>query len=67
MSVVVISPHQPGVATMLADSDAYMAALYLAESNHMMDVSTLADPASDASRYRRGWRGRVVWGACSPG
>lgn len=45
MSVVVISPHQPGVATMLAESDAYMAALYPAESNHMTDISALADPA----------------------
>lgn len=44
MNVVVIPPTQPGVATMLANSDAYMAARYPAESNHMVDLSVLADP-----------------------
>jgi putative acetyltransferase len=46
VSVVIILPTQPGVTELLNDSDAYMAELYPAESNHMTDLHALADPAS---------------------
>jgi putative acetyltransferase len=35
------SPNQPAVLSMLARLDAYCAALYPAESNHLMDVDAL--------------------------
>ena len=38
------TPDQPGVAALLAASDAYHEALYPAESNHLVDVSTLMAP-----------------------
>jgi putative acetyltransferase len=37
-------PRQPELRAMLADSDRYYAALYPAESNHLLDASTLAGP-----------------------
>ena len=37
-------PRQPELLAMLADSDRYYAALYPAESNHLLDASTLAGP-----------------------
>lgn len=38
------SPRQPGIVALLQQSDAYMAALYPAESNHMLDLESLAAP-----------------------
>jgi putative acetyltransferase len=38
------TPDQADVRALLALSDAYMARLYPAESNHMVDVATLAAP-----------------------
>jgi len=38
------SPDQPEVAALLESSDAYMAALYPAESNHLLDIATLLKP-----------------------
>jgi len=37
-------PDQPEVHALLQASDAYMASLYPAESNHMVDVTTLTKP-----------------------
>jgi putative acetyltransferase len=37
-------PRQPELLAMLAESDRYYAALYPAESNHLLDASTLAGP-----------------------
>ena len=37
-------PAQPEVAPLLQASDAYMASLYPAESNHMLDVGSLRQP-----------------------
>lgn len=37
-------PRQAGVQRLLAMSDAYMAALYPAESNHLLDVAALEKP-----------------------
>ncbi|OQP87962.1 GNAT family N-acetyltransferase [Rhizobium rhizosphaerae] len=37
-------PRQPEVEELLALSDAYAAALYPAESNHMVDLATLEKP-----------------------
>jgi len=43
------NPDQPEIRTMLAEGDAYYATLYPAESNHLVDVSTLQTP--DTSFY----------------
>jgi putative acetyltransferase len=37
-------PRQPDVRALIADLDAYVAQLYPAESNHLLDVETLAGP-----------------------
>ena len=37
-------PRQPDVRALIADLDAYVALLYPAESNHLLDVETLAGP-----------------------
>lgn len=37
-------PRQPAVLHLLAMSDAYMASLYPAESNHLVDVTVLEKP-----------------------
>jgi putative acetyltransferase len=37
-------PRQPEVQALIADLDAYVAQLYPAESNHLLDVETLAGP-----------------------
>ncbi|OBZ96416.1 GCN5 family acetyltransferase [Pararhizobium polonicum] len=39
------SPRQPGVLRLLEQSDAYAQSLYPAESNHLVDVSTLEKPS----------------------
>ncbi len=38
------SPDQPEIAALLELSDAYMATLYPAESNHMLDIASLKKP-----------------------
>jgi putative acetyltransferase len=38
-------PDQPEIRAFFAASDAYMAALYPADSNHMMDVAALTRPS----------------------
>jgi putative acetyltransferase len=38
------SPDQPDVALLLESSDAYMALLYPAESNHLLDIDSLKRP-----------------------
>ena len=42
--ITVENPDQAEVHALLAASDAYMASLYPAESNHMVDVNTLTQP-----------------------
>jgi putative acetyltransferase len=42
--VAVENPDQAEVAALLAASDAYMASLYPAESNHMLDIASLQRP-----------------------
>jgi len=44
MEITVENPDQPEVHALLAASDAYMASLYPAESNHMFDVDALKRP-----------------------
>lgn len=44
LSISIESPNQPGVIRILEMSDAYMASLYPAESNHLLDVSQLERP-----------------------
>lgn len=61
------SPDQPEVRALLRQSDAYMASLYPAESNHMVDVAALALPNVRFLVGRRGGRaigcGALVLGA----
>jgi putative acetyltransferase len=38
------NPDQPEIIALLAASDAYMASLYPAESNHMLDIASLQRP-----------------------
>ena len=44
MKVSIESPDQPDVLELLEASDAYMAALYPPESNHLLDVEQLKAP-----------------------
>ena len=44
IEIAVEDPDQPEVAALLEASDAYMASLYPAESNHMLDVASLLQP-----------------------
>ena len=48
------SPHDPQVAALFALSDAYAAALYPAESNHLVDAGLLAQPNVVFCVARRG-------------
>ncbi len=43
-TIALESPDQPEVHALLAASDAYMAALYPPESNHLLDVDALMRP-----------------------
>jgi putative acetyltransferase len=47
-------PDQPEIRAFFAASDAYMAALYPADSNHMMDVAALTRPNVHFLVARRG-------------
>jgi len=44
IEITVEDPDQPEIALLLQASDAYMASLYPAESNHMLDVASLRQP-----------------------
>lgn len=44
ISIAVEDPDQPGIRAMLEAGDAYYASLYPAESNHVLDVSSLKRP-----------------------
>jgi len=44
IEIAVEDPDQPEVALLLQASDAYMASLYPAESNHLLDVASLRQP-----------------------
>jgi putative acetyltransferase len=44
IEIAVEDPAQAEVAPLLQASDAYMASLYPAESNHMLDVASLRQP-----------------------
>ena len=44
IEITVEDPALPEVAPLLEASDAYMASLYPAESNHMLDVASLRQP-----------------------
>jgi len=44
IEIAVEDPDQPEVALLLQASDVYMASLYPAESNHMLDVASLRQP-----------------------
>jgi putative acetyltransferase len=44
VSIARVDPRLPGVTALIAELDRYMAGLYPAESNHLVDVETLAQP-----------------------
>jgi putative acetyltransferase len=44
IEIAIEDPDQAEVAALLDSSDAYMAALYPAESNHMLDIASLKRP-----------------------
>ncbi len=44
IEIALEDPAEPEVAPLLQASDAYMASLYPAESNHMLDVASLRHP-----------------------
>ena len=44
MHIIQESPDQPDVIALLEQLDAYFAALYPAESNHLMDIASLLQP-----------------------
>ncbi|KWV59093.1 GCN5 family acetyltransferase [Bradyrhizobium macuxiense] len=46
ISIAPEDPRQPELRRLIALSDAYMQALYPAESNHLIDVDTLAAPGA---------------------
>ena len=52
------SPRQAEVIALLEQSDAYMASLYPAESNHLLDVESLCAPEVHFLVAR--WEGRIV-------
>jgi putative acetyltransferase len=45
VALTVESPDQPEIRRLLDAGDAFSAALYPAESNHMLDLAALLDPA----------------------
>ncbi len=45
LTISVESPRQSGVTRLLEMSDAYAESIYPAESNHMLDLSSLEEPA----------------------
>jgi putative acetyltransferase len=44
IQLAVENPDQPEIAALLEASEAYMASLYPAESNHMLDIASLQRP-----------------------
>lgn len=64
MSVVITreKPRQPEVLRLLELSDAYVAALYPPESNHLVDLATLETPAVSFYVARR--EGSII-GCCA--
>jgi putative acetyltransferase len=61
IGVVVVAlddPDQPEILAVLAESDAWYAANYPAESNHLIDISTLKQPSVAFFTARRG--GKVL-------
>ena len=53
------NPNQSEVVSLIAASDEYLAALYPAESNHLVDVKSLA--GAEVTSSSRGWLERL-WG-----
>jgi putative acetyltransferase len=44
VTIAAESPRQPGIVRLVEELDAYLSALYPPESNHLLDVETLAQP-----------------------
>ena len=54
ITVALESPRQDDVARLIQELDAYQGSLYPAESNHLLDVDTLAAPSVRFFVARRG-------------
>ena len=54
LTIALEPPRQDGVVQLLAQSDAYMAALYPAESNHLLDIAALEKPEVSFFVARKG-------------
>jgi putative acetyltransferase len=54
IDIVLESPRQPDVRRLIEELDAYVDALYPAESNHLLDVEALAAPGVRFFVARRG-------------
>ncbi len=52
-------PDHPQVAELLAALDAYLAALYAPEANHILDLQALRDPRVD---FLAAWSGEQLLG-----
>ncbi len=46
LTIAIEDPDQPELRAMLTAADAYYATLYPAESNHLLDIASLQDPAT---------------------
>jgi putative acetyltransferase len=62
ISIQLEQADQPDIITLLEKSDAYMASLYPAESNHLLDVTTLMKPEVSFLVARK--EGQIV-GCCA--
>jgi len=54
VTIAIENPDQPDIRAMLAAADAYMSALYPADSNHLVDVTTLQSANARIVVGRRG-------------
>jgi putative acetyltransferase len=54
MTIEPIDPADPRVGVLIAESDAYLGALYPAESNHLEDVAALCQPNVHVIAAREG-------------
>src|SRR5262249_2420302 len=55
------SPHHDGVARLIRELDAYQTSLYPAESNHLLDINSLADANVRFFVARRGSEAVRQW------
>ena len=52
------SPHQPDIVRLVEELDTYLGSLYPAESNHLLDIESLAQP--DVRFFVARWDGEAL-------